>query len=170
MQHQFIWRGIQHLKKRPGHFCATEPWSADEAVPAVVRRRQELCLEKTGTRHYFVNRCSLKLLEHWVTHIWIGLYIYFLQYCIKKFFDRAPLVSFARQGQGCRATSQESRCSSHFHKHCAFPTSLLRKLWADSWLLSLIARQPPLEIEKAFSSYHQDHGICVLYNWFVCHL
>lgn len=102
-----IRRGIQHLKKRRGHFCATEPWPVDEypqAVPAAVRKRQELHPDRTGPRCCFVNRGSLKRPEHWMTHICIGLCIYFLQYCIKKFSDRAPFVSFARQGQGCRAT------------------------------------------------------------------
>lgn len=42
--------------------------------------------------------------------------------------------------------------------------SSFRRLSADSWLLSLITRQPLLDIEKVFSSYHQDHGVCVLYK------
>lgn len=63
--------------------------------------------DKTGTRHYFANRGSLKPPKHWMTQIWIGLCIYFLQCCIKKFSDRAPLVNFARQEQGCRATTPQ---------------------------------------------------------------
>ena len=125
MQLPLIWSGIQHLKKRRGLFCVTEPWPVDEylqAVPAVVWRRQELHPDKTGTRRYFVNGGSLKLPEHWMTHIWIGLCIYFLQYCIKKFSDRAPLVSFARKGQGCRATILGQQVLQSFPQTLHVPT------------------------------------------------
>lgn len=130
------------------------------------KRRQELHPDKTATRHYFVNRGSLKLPEHWMTHIWIGLCIDFLQYCTKKFSDRAPLVSFARQRQGCRETIPGQQVLQSLPQALHVPNfpPLGGRLHADSWLLSLIARQPPLEIEKVFCLYHQDHGVCVLYK------
>lgn len=100
-----------------------------------------------------------------MTHIWIGLCIYFLQRCIKKFSDRAPLVNFARQEPGCRATAcAPVNSTSIAHSQL----SSFRRLCADSWLLSLIARQPPLEKVKASSSYHQDHGVCVLSKILIC--
>lgn len=41
-------------------------------------------------------------------------------------------------------------------------------LCADSWLLPLIARQPPLEMGKASPSHDRDHGAYVLYEVLIC--
>lgn len=123
-----IRRGIQHLKKRRGHFCATEPWPVNEypqAVPAAVRRRQELHPDRTGPRCYFVTKVALKVLRiGWHTFGLDSAFIFFST-ASRNSLTELHLLAVQGKDRDAEQPSQESRCSSHFHKHCTFPTFLL---------------------------------------------
>lgn len=133
----------------------TRPFLCNRILTGIssgVEETRAVC-SKTGTRCYFVKRSSLKLPRHWTMHTCIGLCIYSLQYCTKKFSDRAYQLCKARtevQSNHPR-TAGALVISTNIARS---QVSSFRRLRTDSWLLSFIARQHPLEVAEVFSLYH----------------
>lgn len=99
MQLPLFSKGIQHLKKRRGHFCATESW----LVSAVVWRRRKLYAQKLAQDATLLKEVALSFPSTgWCT---LALDLVFILFSTAPRNSLTELISFARQGQRCRATT-----------------------------------------------------------------